>query len=306
MLSRISQGTVIAKMMLAPLGVGALLYWASQQGTLRLDAEIRLLLLGGLLALISVLPFALRLREILKLIGYDATEINVVRIQVQSMFYYFFVPLSVGTELSKFAKLKNLRPEQRAKSIASVIVLDHIVGLGVLIILSIGLYFTIQPVQAVQVNRVAGIAIVVAIMLAAGLGWLYLRSKQPLFLENMFKSVVRNKANLALASCYSLLMHLLIAAAVTAGAINWQVQIGFLEVLFVLTGAFLFQMIPLNVIGVGALEIAGTGLYLAVGLSISEALSLVSLLYCYRILIALVGGVWEFVDAWKSQPGCQP
>ena len=60
-------------------------------------------------------------------------------------------------------------------------------------------------------------------------------------------------------------------------------------------------MVPINVIGVSAIEIAGAGLYLAVGLTVAEALGLVSLLYCYRILIALLGGLWEFIDGWRTQ-----
>ena len=115
------------------------------------------------------------------------------------------------------------------------------------------------------------------------------------------KHCVLHQKQLVLALACSLLMHLLIAAAVFCGALHWQIEISYLQVLFVLTGAFLFQMVPINLVGVGAIEIAGAGLYLAVGLTMSQAISLVSLLYCYRILIALVGGLWEFVDGWRAQ-----
>ena len=298
MLANLNQRAVFAKIALAPVGVAALLYWASQHGTVTLNAELSLLLIGATLTLLSVFPFSLRLREVLKLIDYQISELEIVRIQTQSMFYYFFVPLSVGTEVSKFAKLKNLRPGVGSKQIASTILLDHFVGLVVLILLSIGLFLAIDPV-VVQFNQTTIYWLFGGGALAGIFGWMYLRTKNPFIVKSILAAIGGNKRKLALAGSYSLIMHLLIAGAVTAGAINWHIDISYLEVLFVLTGAFLFQMIPISLIGVGAIEIAGTGLYLAIGLTISEAVSLVSLLYCYRILIALVGGVWEFVDAWK-------
>ena len=298
MLANLNQRAVFAKIALAPAGVAALLYWAAQHGTVTLDTEPSLLLLGATLALLSMVPFSLRLRKVLALIDYRLSEVEIVRIQTQSMFYYFFVPLSVGTEVSKFAKLKNLRPNHGATQIASTILLDHMVGLSVLVALSVGLFATINPV-VVQLNQSAMYLLAAGGIFAAILGWIILSAKQPQIVSSIIATITGNKRNLALAGVYSLIMHLLIAGAVTAGAINWHIDISFLEVLFVLTGAFLFQMIPINLIGVGAIEIAGTGLYLAIGLTISEAVSLVSLLYCYRILIALVGGVWEFIDAWR-------
>ena len=54
------------------------------------------------------------------------------------------------------------------------------------------------------------------------------------------------------------------------------------------------------VAGVGAGDVAGTGLYLALGLSMPDALTLVSLLYCYRLAMAAVGGLWELLGGVRA------
>lgn len=292
--------TVIAKILLAPIGVGALLYWIVQKRPVTTDNDTSLLIFGGLLALLSVIPFALRFREVMKVIRLEISGFTATRILTQSMFYYFFIPLSVGTEVSKFAKLKNLNRNQSSSSIASAIVIDHIVGLFVLFVASIGLYLFIRPIS-VRIDGSTALLIIAAGLAALTALLFFFRSRPSIDLRLIVKTLISHKANLFLASGYSLVMHTLIAAAVAFGASYWAIPISYLEILFVLTGAFLFQMIPLNFIGVSAIEVAGAGLYMAVGLSVSEALTLVSLLYCYRVLIALVGGAWEFGDAWKDK-----
>lgn len=295
----IQRQTVLAKILLAPIGVAALLYWISQKRPIPTSADATLLTMGALIALLSIVPFALRLREVLKVIDFDISSITTTRILTQSMFYYFFIPLSVGTEVSKFAKLKNLDKNRSSSSIASAIVLDHIVGLTVLVGMSICLYLLIKPIT-VRIDSTTTALILVGGIAVFGALFVFLKSKPNIDFNEIRKKLSSRKTNLLLATVYSSIMHTLIAAAITVGAGHWQIDISYLEILFVLTGAFLFQMVPINFIGVGAIEVAGAGLYLAVGLSVSESLTLVSLLYCYRILIAFIGGVWEFVDACKE------
>ena len=300
MLANLNQHLITIKMVLAPLGVFALLYWASQEQSISFDANPLLLLVGSLLALTSMLPFALRFREVLKIVGFQVSVIDMTRILAQSMFYYFFVPLSVGTEVSKFAKLSNLDPQYPKTKLASAIALDHIVGLLVLLVISLGLYTALDPL-VVRLNHIAFAVILIGCIVISVAAWFYLARARRLKIRQVPAMMYAHKKSLIAASCYSLVMHSAIAAAVFAGASLWQFDISYLQILFVLTGAFLFQMVPINLIGVSAIEIAGAGLYLAIGLSVTEALSLVSLLYCYRILIALIGGLWEFIDGWRAQ-----
>lgn len=292
---------VLLKIFLVPIGVLALLYWIGQKRPIPTDNDLALILVGGLVALLSVIPFGLRFREVLKIVDFKISTYVSAKVLTQSMFYYFFVPLSVGTEVSKFAKLKALNKHQTNSSIASAIVLDHVVGLLALMAASIVLYMLIQPISvrpdAGTVLLIIGAGITALIVLV----WFF-RSKSSIDVRNVFRKIASRKANILIALGYSLAMHTMIAAAVAIGSMYWEIDISYLEILFVLTGAFLFQMIPINFVGVGATEVAGVGLYVAAGLSLPEALTLVSLLYCYRLLIAITGGTWEFLDAWGSNP----
>lgn len=292
---------VLLKIFLAPIGVLALLYWIGQKRPIPTDNDLALILVGGLVALLSVIPFGLRFREVLKIVDFKISAYVSAKVLTQSMFYYFFVPLSVGTEVSKFAKLKALNKHQTNSSIASAIVLDHVVGLLALMAASIVLYMLIQPISvrpdAGTVLLIIGAGITALIVLV----WFF-RSKSSIDVRNVFRKIASRKANILIALGYSLAMHTMIAAAVAIGSMYWEIDISYLEILFVLTGAFLFQMIPINFVGVGATEVAGVGLYVAAGLSLPEALTLVSLLYCYRLLIAITGGTWEFLDAWGTNP----
>lgn len=292
---------VLLKIFLAPIGVLALLYWIGQKRPIPTDNDLALILVGGLVALLSVIPFGLRFREVLKIVDFKISAYVSAKVLTQSMFYYFFVPLSVGTEVSKFAKLKALNKHQTNSSIASAIVLDHVVGLLALMAASIVLYMLIQPISVRPDTGTVLLIIGAGITALIVLVWFF-RSKSSIDVRNVFGKIASRKANILIALGYSLAMHTMIAAAVAIGSMYWEIDISYLEILFVLTGAFLFQMIPINFVGVGATEVAGVGLYVAAGLSLPEALTLVSLLYCYRLLIAITGGTWEFLDAWGSNP----
>tara|TARA_X000001036_G_C20334400_1_gene665874 strand:- start:475 stop:681 length:207 start_codon:yes stop_codon:yes gene_type:complete len=49
-------------------------------------------------------------------------------------------------------------------------------------------------------------------------------------------------------------------------------------------------------LGVGATEVAGVAIYTAIGLPITTALLLVALLYTYRLITSVAGGIWQLVD----------
>jgi uncharacterized membrane protein YbhN (UPF0104 family) len=102
---------------------------------------------------------------------------------------------------------------------------------------------------------------------------------------------------LARAFGLSCLMQGCLATAVWLGSRGWAIDIGYLDVLLVLTTSLMLQAIPLQLAGIGAAELAGTGLYLALGLSPAGALLLVSLLYCYRLAVAIAGGLWALERA---------
>lgn len=284
-----------AKIVLLPLGVAALCYWASQERSIRPSAGWHgSLLLGVLISQISIYVFALRFRRVMNIVGLRIGVIDSLKIHTLSMFYHFFVPLSIGAEVTKFVKLRAFAPDRGPMLTAGGIVLDHMIGLGALMAISIGLLVALEPVVIDFHLRI--LTIVIATGMAVG-ATVVLRSRigSSSEMKDFLNQLRGHKADLLSAFGLSLVMQLLLAAAVFAGSLGWGLHIGYSEILFVLTGAFIFQAIPFNFAGVGVAELAGTGLYVALGLPLSDAVLLVSLMYCYRILMALIGGLWELL-----------
>ena len=285
------------KIVFVPLGIAALVYWASQEQSVRLaDSWNGYLILGVILSQISICFFALRFRRVMRVVGLHLSVREALHINALSMFYHFFVPLAAGADVTRYVKLRGLAPERRPIAMAGGIVLDHIVGLGTLIVIAIVLVVALKPTIVTFDTRVLVLAVTLVICLAAGAG-MSIRQSASLKMTELMTRLRSHKLDVAQAVVLSLAMQLLTAAAVFAGSIGWGIGIGFHEILLVLTASFIFQAVPFNVGGVGVADIAGTGLYIAIGLTPAAALLLVSLMYCYRLLVALTGGVWELASA---------
>ena len=68
----------------------------------------------AILSLLAMGPLALRFRHALKVAGFALRAAQSLRINSLSAFYHFFVPLSIGAELTKFVQLKMTHPERGA------------------------------------------------------------------------------------------------------------------------------------------------------------------------------------------------
>jgi uncharacterized membrane protein YbhN (UPF0104 family) len=146
----------------------------------------------------------------------------------------------------------------------------------------------ILPLDARALGVAAGAGLLGAAVLAV-------RQHRPRGVHGLWAGARRRE--LARAFGLSCLMQGCLATAVWLGSRGWAIDIGYLDVLLVLTTSLMLQAIPLQLAGIGAAELAGTGLYLALGLSPAGALLLVSLLYCYRLAVAIAGGLWALERA---------
>ncbi|CAN0504062.1 unnamed protein product, partial [Phaeothamnion confervicola] len=125
--------------------------------------------------------------------------------------------------------------------------------------------------------------------------WVLLRTQRRADLNagQVLARLLAHKRDAALALAWSVAMHALLAGAVYVGSLGWGLALTYWQVLFVLASASVLQAVPASLLGIGVADVAGTGLYVALGLSLPDALLLVSLLYCYRLLAAVLGGLWE-------------
>jgi hypothetical protein len=88
-----------------------------------------------------------------------------------------------------------------------------------------------------------------------------------------------------------------LAAGIWIGAEAWGVAIDPTEVLVALAGTLLFQLIPVNLVGVSFGEVAAVAIYMAYGLSRPDAVLLTTIAYLQRLAAALLGGGLEGVTS---------
>ncbi len=281
-----------------PLGVAALCYWAVQDRALRAGSGLNgMLLLGTVVSQISAALFALRLRRVMRIVGVRLGVLEGFRINTQALFYGFFVPFAPGSDVARYVQIRRIAAKPAARLAAGGLVLDHLIGVATLLSIAITLWVVAKPIA----SDVAGDSLVtwlpLALLALPALAVIALRSDRLTGLRRVVTRIPAHGADLVHACLLSATMQILLALAVFIGSRGWHIDVGYLDLLFVLTGSLVFQAIPVNLAGIGVADVAGTGLYLALGLPASDALLLVSLLYFYRLVLALVGGLWQMLPA---------
>ena len=280
-------------LLLALLTISALIGWAWQARPASLAVRWHALLIpGALLSLLSLLAYAARFRRVMHMLDLQFSLRDGLRIVSFAVFCQFFVPLGAGADLAKYMKLRGLAPERRALLSAAGIVLEHLLGLVALVSIASVLFALLRPL-ALEVN--IALLVLGALTVVALAAWVLLRAQGAAGLDvrHLLARLGSHKRDAALALLWSVLMHALLAGAVYVGSLGWGLALSYWQVLFVLASASVFQAVPANLVGIGVADVAGTGLYVALGLPLTDALLLVSLLYCYRLLAAVLGGVWE-------------
>jgi len=288
------------KLVLLPVGIGTLIYWATQEDSLRHGGVLGWQLLAGAgLSLVAMIPLALRFRHAMKIGGFVIDLPHSLRINALSAFYHFFVPLSIGSELTKFMHLRFVAPERGSMRAAGAILLDHVLGFAAILLILLALLADGEPLPVEIDPRWVWIALAVANVVGAAVAW-HLRARLRTTGRELFARIVSHRFDAAAGLLWSVVMQLLLAAAVAVGSSAWGLGISYREMLFVLAGSNLLAAVPLNVAGIGAAELAGTGLFIALGLTSREAVLLVSLLFCYRLLFAVAGGAWDFIATHRK------
>lgn len=260
------------------------------------------LLPGFALSLLSLLAYAARFRRVMHMLDLDFSYVDGLRIVSFAVFCQFFLPLGAGAELSKFFKLRGLAQERHALVSAAGIALEHVLGLAALVTMASGLWLALQPLPL----TLPALSLVLAAVLIVALGTaviLRVHSAVGLKAAQILMRLAQHRRDALSTVLWSILMHALLAAAVFVGSFGWGIAIGYGQILFVLSCAAVFHAVPANLVGVGAADLAGTGLYIALGLPLAKALLLVSLLYGYRLLAALLGGLWALHGArrrWRA------
>jgi len=276
-------------------GLPLIVWWTAREATLAGGWRAGLVP-GIVLSQVGMLIYALRFRCVMRLVGIELGVVDTLRIATLGLFYQCFVPFAAGADLTKFLKLK--ARDHATAPVAAGIVLDHLIGFAVLASIAAALSAHDRPI-ALSVDPTRSLLVVLAVVaLGVVLGWRLVR-RHLATLRSVLGLLVNQWQRVAAAVLLAGIMHGVIAGAVWSAASSFELPIDYPTVLFVLSAASLFQAVPAQLLGIGIAEVAATALYVAVGLSPAAALLLTSVLVGYRLLMALIGGLW---DLWPTTP----
>ena len=294
---RMTRGLVLVRAGLAAIGPG-LLFFSLQGELVQLPRANAVTVLGSvLLALAAFCCYAGRFRTVMRLIALDLPPLHALRLTASASFYQTFVPLSVGGDLTRFALCSAAAPRMSRRRIASGIVLDHLLG-------SLALAVLAAPWM---LRRVAGdgLWLGAVILAAALLPLLALTASRGLRRRavEILRPLRTHLTGTVVALAWSLGMQTLLAVAVWNLARMWQVEIAFIDLLGVVACGGLLQVVPINIGGLHLGDLAGGALYMLHGLSLSQAALLATSLYCLRLMVAMLGGVWDLAQARSTTRG---
>lgn len=289
---------IALEVVFVPVGLVILLWLTASERAIQLVSHAGWsVLLGVVFSQLSVVMFAVRLRLVLTMAGIRVSVWEATRLHVQSMFYYFFVPFGVGMEVYKVAKLYAKFPAADRVTVLAAVVFDRLLGFLTVVVIALLCGVAIVPRLSATIDPrnallLVGVLVAVVALGAAAVVWVVRRGT----LGNLRRFVPLVKTIGVQAVVLSFAMQMTLALAVYFAAIGWSVGLDYWQALFATASAIVFQVIPVNFLGIGGGEVAGVGIYILMGLSEQDAVLMVSSLYAYRLLTALLGGVWQLHD----------
>lgn len=295
---RLPRGLIFVKMLLVLAGLGVLLHWAGAS----LPEEVpgvtpTAVVLALLLNQASLYVAALRLRATLVAFDIRISHAQSQLIHLRSLFYFFFVPMSVGLEISRFMAIRRLAPDTATRPLVIALLIDRILGMTAALCATLALAALVLPRSASV--KIEGIWILIGLLAAVGAG-LALFLHQPLRRQVMdiLGAVASRAHRLMLPALLGFVTLALVAASAYAFAVASGISIGWWSMLFALSASILGMAIPISLLGAGLGEVFGVGILALLGLTPAAALLLAAVIYCGRLIGAMQGAVIELlVDA---------
>lgn len=298
--AKLRRRLLIAQLTAAPVGLVVLAVLLHRELPMQRIQEQGLGVATGLaIGLIGLEVFAVRLQVVARLFGLRVRRGAVWHIHVVTMFYYFFLPAGVGYDLVRVAKLGSAAEMHQPWHLAGLAAVERIAGgAGLVVLLLLALPFTsmtnhtrlawLDPAPGVWLTALATIAV-----LAVG-GYILFRARMPR-LRLLYP-----------AAGLSALAYALVGAGIWIAAESLSIEVSWAEILVAIAGTLLFQLIPVNFIGVSFGEFAAVAVYAGYGLERPDAVFLVTIAYLQRLAAAILGGVLESVDSARSLIASSP
>jgi uncharacterized membrane protein YbhN (UPF0104 family) len=282
------------------IGVPAALIWILAEvagatwGSLTLT-DTGALVLGFVVNQVALCLFAVRMQFVLRAFEIQLGWLAALRIHLQSMFYFFALPMTVGLEIARLVKVRQVYPSATVLQASSALLLDRLLGAGS----ALAMLILCWPFVRITVFSSAPgwVWLAGAGLLAAG-GTSLLLSRKVRHLAREAWSLMRGRwLGMSALFALSMLMHVVFAAGVQFIGTGLGLPLTLADTAFAIAGGMLFLAIPVSFAGLGPAEAGVAGVFLAMGYPASAALATGALPYLARLVGALEGAVWELLES---------
>jgi len=294
----LARGFVLLKMALVVIGLALLLVWVGE-GLPTQRPSFSVVALTVTLYQLALYAAALRLQGTLAAFGITITARQALIVHLRSLFYFFFVPMSVGYEITRFIAIRRIDAAASVKQVVIALLMDRVLGLLAALIALAGLAGVVLPASVwtgIDLTWVLVIALAALVLGAAVMAHESPRRQ----VRDLLSALRPIWPRLALPTLYSLVTLGLVCASVFVFAIGSGIRVDWAPVTFALSASLLGMAVPVSLLGVTLGEVAGVGTLALIGLTPGVAVLLTSVAYCGRLFGAMQGAVIElWGDAGK-------
>jgi uncharacterized membrane protein YbhN (UPF0104 family) len=288
---------LVLKLLVVPVGLGLLaagLTRDSRFGSLHFDA---LPLIAALLVnQLALTLFAARMQVVLRVFGMALTLLQGLRVHLQSMFYFFVLPMTVGLEVARFAKVRSLLGEKAAtSSLAYALLGDRVVGAAAAFVIALALLpFMRFEALATWTGPAGWLPWGLGAVAVASLALLHPRVRE--HAAQLLALLRTEHRRLAWSFAIALVTHACFASAIYIAAVGAGIPIGAVQALFAVSAAMLFVVVPVSFAGVSPVEAANFGVVAAMGFTLDQAAMFAFLVYLAKLVAAVEGAAWELYE----------
>lgn len=284
---------VLLKVSLVVVGLGLLVSWAIDSLPADRPAVSPLAVaLAVLLNQAALYAASERLRATLAAFDMTISRRQAFGIHLRSLFYFFFVPMSVGLEISRFVAIRAICPEASGRRLLLTLLVDRALGLLAALLVVLALVGSVLPELArpdIDPWWYLGAAALAAMLGMALLAQGTLRRHA----RGLIEALVSAGPRLVVPMLLSFAALLLVCASVFAFASGAGILIDPMTLTFTIAASLFGMTIPVSLLGATLGEVAGAGTLALIGLPPAAALVLASVAYCGRLLGAIQGAVVE-------------
>ncbi len=285
----------VMRLVAPPIVITWLILAAGDGLTLPSTIDIAWIALALVFNEVALALFGVRMQFLLAALEVVLRWRDAFRIHLESMFYFFIVPMTVGVEIARFAKIRAVLSGTAAKRILPALLLDRLVGAGSGALLAAAIWPFVRFDAAPWVDAsAAALWICLGSIVVVGIALMIRRVRQAVVETS--EAILSRWPRVTAVFVLSVGMHMIFALGIYCTARAFAIDVGLLEVVFAVAAGSLLVAIPISLGGVGAADVTTVAIFVAMGHTLEHSVLLGALPYLARLVGAVQGGVWEMLD----------